>query len=119
MSNCGTPSTTSFSSLGSELSVATKETLIFLTSNDCRLSNLAYPIAHRILPQLASCPYKAVLTNIEFEIDSAMIFASAKCNAFLTFTVTNFVAPSPSRTTNWANCCANSVTCCCTCGKYS
>ncbi|CAB4475010.1 unnamed protein product [Rhizophagus irregularis] len=36
----------------------------------------AYPTAHNIRPQFASCPYKAVFTNEEVEMVDAICFAS-------------------------------------------
>ncbi|KAH3669026.1 hypothetical protein WICMUC_005125 [Wickerhamomyces mucosus] len=68
---CGSPLTRSSNSL--EPSVGTKETLVLLVFT----STSEYPMAHKILPQLASFPYKAVLTNGEFEIVLATLCASS------------------------------------------
>ncbi len=62
------------------------------------------PTAITIRPQFGSSPAIAVLTSGEFAIDSATRRASASSAAPVTATVTNLVAPSPSRTT----CCARS-----------
>src|SRR5271155_564878 len=78
-------------------------------------------VAHKILPQFASMPKSAVFTSAERAIVEAICLASEKLIASytqskllnkitLTRIVTNFVAPSPSQTTNFASSSANSVT---------
>ena len=54
------------------------------------------PIA--ILPQLGSSPATAVFTKGELAIEKAIFFALPNDFALITFTVTNFFAPSPSTT---------------------
>ena len=51
-----------------------------------------------ILPQLGSSPATAVFTNGELAIEKAISFALPNDLAFITFTVKNFFAPSPSTT---------------------
>ena len=53
-------------------------------------------------PQLASSPAMAVLTNGELAIARPILRAAATEVAPATVTVTNFDAPSPSRTICWA-----------------
>ena len=63
-----------------------------------------FPTAITTRPQFASSPAIAVFTSGELAIDMAWRRASLREVAPVTVTSTNFVAPSPSRTT----CCARS-----------
>ena len=57
-----------------------------------------FPIAIIILPQFASSPYIAVLTNNDSEIAKAIFEACFLFLAFFTFTSINLEIPSPSQT---------------------
>ena len=48
------------------------------------------------LPQFGSSPATAVFTKGEFAIEKAIFLALPNDLAFITFTVRNFFAPSPS-----------------------
>ena len=56
------------------------------------------PILAIILPQLGSSPNMAVLTSIELDNFFETSWARIKLFAFVTFSLMNFVAPSPSLT---------------------
>lgn len=60
-------------------------------------------------PQLASLPKRAVFTRGERAMVDAMRLASGKEGLLITRTRTNFVAPSPSRTTSCDSCCVKDV----------
>ena len=61
------------------------------------------PSAEIILPQFGSHPYSAVFTRFDLAIARDAFLASAKEAVFLTFTSTNFVAPSAFLTIILAN----------------
>ena len=65
-------------------------------------SDCVYPILQRIRPQFASLPYNAVFTSGERAMVDATRCASRYVGAEVTVICTNFVAPSPSRTTSCA-----------------
>ena len=65
-------------------------------------STFDLPIAIIILPQLGSSPAIAVLTKVNLQLKMHIFFASSSVLQFLTFTVINLEAPSPSAATLFA-----------------
>ena len=59
----------------------------------------ALPTAMTTRPQFGSSPAIAVFTSGELAMESAILRAASGVSAPVTWTVTNFVAPSPSFTT--------------------
>ena len=77
---------------------------MWMVSRSRSIASPDLPTAMTMRPQLASSPAIAVLTSGELAIDRPIRRAAPSSAAPPTRTATNFVAPSPSRTT----CCARS-----------